>query len=248
MEENNAQLQVKLLNIENGINYIQGDKKGGSGQSFVSRNAILKHFKHEAKAQGVKLATEVISRKIEVQEGKFKDATYLKTTKTVNGVAETTETPEITRTTAINIEAELVFTFCDTVTGFEKKYNWIGGWTERANVGFGLGALITYAKRQFITEFFNIESDETDYNAYEDKFLTDEQKESKELQKLIDNITKTVGAKELKFYVETLPDSFKTFENEDYKNLALATLAKHTDEKPRAFVAGLFNIPKEFVK
>ncbi len=246
--DNNAKLQEKLLNIESGINYIQEDKKGSANQSFVSRNAILKHFKHEAKLQGVKLATEVLNRKIEVQEGKFKEATYIKTTKTVNGVVEITETPEITRGTIINIEAELVFTFCDIVTGFEKKYNWIGGWTERANVGFGLGALITYAKRQFITEFFNIESDEADYNAYEDKFLTDKQKASKELQKLIDNITEAVSAKELKFYVDTLPDSFKTFENEDYKNLALATLAKYTEEKPRAFVAQLFNVPNEFVK
>ena len=265
--ENNAKLAVKLLEIEKGLKYIKSDKKGNSNNAYVSRNAVLSQAKPLFQSEGVKFFAAVISSSFTCEDGKFKEANYYKESETTEatknnatyeqGKAEPKtydkDTNSITHQKAIidrakmyHVEAELEFTFMDTVTGYEKVVKWRGMWTERANIGFGLGALVSYAKRQFLIEFFNIETDEMEAEEYEIKndLDTEKRKNNKNLQ-LLDMMKNAKSKAELDFAMEALPDHVRTFENEDYKNTVMGMYQK---SKKKEEFAKKFNIPETLLK
>lgn len=263
--ENNAKLQEKLLEIERGLKYIKADKKGASNQTFASRNAVIGAFKPLAIKNGVKMSVEVLSSEWTQVDGGYKQANFIESKTSTstedkkgegggekksfdfakNTVDVIERNPVIDQKIIYNITASLKFSFTDTITGFEKSHNWVGMWSERTNIGFGMGALITYAKRQFLIEFFNIETDDMEPEDYEIKHSLDKKEsERKKVLGLYDMIKNASSKAEMDFAMEVLTDSDKSFENEDWKNLTLGLYNRAKSGEKKESIKKYFNIPE----
>lgn len=150
-----AKLNTKLSNIEMKIPYLKAEGDGKNGKS-LQLNAIYAVIKKEMEANKVKLITEMLSYKM--------SETLKKSIVTEKEGVKSTNNQVISL-----VKAELIFKWIDLDNGYIEERSWFGSWSSYDNTGFAGGGMLTYFKRQFLMHEFNIESDEMELEAYDDK-------------------------------------------------------------------------------
>jgi len=160
----------KLLEIKKQIPYLEKDKKKASGglqYSYVTPEQVLGTINPLLNDKGIMLKTEVIkcttSRIFAKRKGVDVYVLGQKTTEVVD-VHETL------------FDLDLRFTWIDTEDGEKEECLFSASGVNGDEKG--LGSALTYAERYFILKQFNIPTGDDDPDAFQNKFMSDDEKKA----------------------------------------------------------------------
>lgn len=156
-------IHTKLLAVKEGLPYLQ-KLENGYQYSYNSPSQVLAAVNPLLNAQKLFLKTEVLSVETEM----IKTGTTFD--KNLKAVVDKME---------ILYKSTMLFTFIDTETGERDENRFFAAGVNNMDKGFG--SSLTYGERYFLLKYFNIPVDGDDPDAFQEKQLT--QKEKDEISK-----------------------------------------------------------------
>lgn len=241
MDSENKNIYQKLLEVKKQVPYL---KKDGAGYQFMyaTPSQVLGTFNPLLNDVGVILKTEVIKathERIFVKNKKDKE-------KTTHGKPQKKDVDGDVIDSGQKAKDAFIEVY-ETLYNLEMRFTWVDTATGETDVNLffasgmngddkGVGSAMTYAERYFFLKYFNVPTDSDDPDSFQEKYLSDDQKEllQKEREaKLIEEQetalkeSPTGKLLEASKTVDELGKAFKILSEEDQKKFSkLVTVFK----------------------
>jgi len=191
MTEHKKKLFEKLLEVKKKVPYLQMDKDSYQ-YSYATPSLVLGTFNPLLNEAGILLKTEVLGMKservlIKSKHDKEKFKSFKPQVKDNKG--NTVDSGQKEEKFFIDVyetlySLEMRFTWVDTATGETDENLFFSSGLNGDEKG--VGSALTYAERYFFLKYFNVPTDKDDPDSFQEKHLSDEQKETIKKQRVID--------------------------------------------------------------
>jgi len=207
----------KLLEVKKKVPYLQKDKQSFQ-YSYATPSLVLGVFNPLLNEAGLLLKTEVLSMSSERVLVKSKED-KARTKKHKPQVKD-----NIGNIIDIGQPAEMAFIdVYETLYALEMRFTWVDVETGEKDVNLffasglngdekGVGSALTYAERYFFLKYFNVPTDSDDPDSFQEKHLSEEQKEKIKNDSLEKSLRSVKTLEELqKFYLSMTIDKQTAF-------------------------------------
>jgi len=163
----------KLLEVKKRVPYLQKDKKGHN-YTYATPSNVLSTLNPILNEVGLLLKSEIIEGKTERIFQKLKNTDVYVDGKKETRIIDVHET-------LFNVSMRM--TWVDVESGEKDENLWFSSGVNGDEKGFG--SACTYAERYFMLKFFNIPTDDDDPDSFQDKHLSEEERQ-KQAQAKVD--------------------------------------------------------------
>ena len=207
----------KLLEVKKKVPYLQKDKKSFQ-YSYATPSLVLGVFNPLLNDAGLLLKTEVLSMTservlVKSKEDKAKSRDKKPQVKDIDGnIIDNGQKAE-----------KFFLDVYETLYALKMRFTWVDVNTGETDVNLffasglngdekGVGSALTYAERYFFLKYFNVPTDSDDPDSFQEKHLSDEQKETIKHNALEKSLRSVKTLEELqKFYLSMPKDKQTAF-------------------------------------